>query len=79
MDYSSFGLHDKIAIVTGASQGIGRAVAIGLASAGAHVVLGKHPDGHDDAIKKFRPKSRRWGERRSSCLPMYRMSHKCER
>jgi NAD(P)-dependent dehydrogenase (short-subunit alcohol dehydrogenase family) len=52
MDYSSFGLRDKIAIVTGPSQGIGRAVAIGLASAGAHVVLGKHPDGHNDAIKK---------------------------
>jgi NAD(P)-dependent dehydrogenase (short-subunit alcohol dehydrogenase family) len=43
MDYSSFGLNDKIAIVTGASQGIGRAIAIGLAEAGAHVVLAKHP------------------------------------
>ena len=52
MDYSSFGLQDKIAIVTGASQGIGKAIAIGLASAGAHLVLGKHPDGQDDGIKK---------------------------
>jgi len=52
MDYSSFGLRDKIAIVTGASQGIGRAIAIGLASAGAHVVLAKHPDGKNDAIKE---------------------------
>ena len=52
MDYSSFGLQDKIAIVTGASQGIGRAIAIGLASAGAHVVLAKHPDGKNDAIKE---------------------------
>jgi 2-dehydro-3-deoxy-D-gluconate 5-dehydrogenase len=54
MDYSSFGLHDKIAIVTGASQGIGRAIAIGLATAGAHVVLAKHPDGKNDAINEVR-------------------------
>jgi NAD(P)-dependent dehydrogenase (short-subunit alcohol dehydrogenase family) len=40
-DYSSFGLQDKVAIVTGASQGIGRAIALGLAQAGAHVVLAK--------------------------------------
>ena len=43
MDYSSFGLSDKVAIVTGASQGIGRAIALGLAEAGAYVVLAKHP------------------------------------
>jgi NAD(P)-dependent dehydrogenase (short-subunit alcohol dehydrogenase family) len=52
MDYSSFGLRDRIAIVTGASQGIGRAIAIGLATAGAHVVLAKHPDGRNDAIQE---------------------------
>jgi NAD(P)-dependent dehydrogenase (short-subunit alcohol dehydrogenase family) len=43
MDYSAFGLKDKIAIVTGASQGIGKAIAFGLAQAGAHLVLAKHP------------------------------------
>jgi 2-dehydro-3-deoxy-D-gluconate 5-dehydrogenase len=43
MDYSSFGLMGKVAIVTGASQGIGRAIAIGLADAGADLVLAKHP------------------------------------
>jgi NAD(P)-dependent dehydrogenase (short-subunit alcohol dehydrogenase family) len=43
MDYACFGLKDKIAIVTGASQGIGRAIALGLAQAGAHLVLAKHP------------------------------------
>jgi NAD(P)-dependent dehydrogenase (short-subunit alcohol dehydrogenase family) len=37
-DYSSFGLQDKTAIVTGASQGIGRAIALGLAAAGATVI-----------------------------------------
>ena len=50
-DYSSFGLKDKIAIVTGASQGIGRAIALALAQAGAHVVLAKHPEGRHDEIK----------------------------
>jgi 2-deoxy-D-gluconate 3-dehydrogenase len=50
-DYSSFGLKDKIAIVTGASQGIGRAIAVGLAQAGAHVVLAKHPEGRQTEIK----------------------------
>jgi 2-dehydro-3-deoxy-D-gluconate 5-dehydrogenase len=52
VDYSSFGLVDKIAVVTGASQGIGRAIALGLAQAGAHVVLAKYPDKRQDAIKE---------------------------
>jgi 2-deoxy-D-gluconate 3-dehydrogenase len=49
-DYSGFGLQDRIAVVTGASQGIGRAIALGLARAGAHLVLAKHPDGRHDEI-----------------------------
>src|SRR5690349_4812986 len=53
-DYSSFGLQDKVAIVTGPSQGIGRAIAIGLAKAGAHVVLAKHPEGRQDEIRQVR-------------------------
>ena len=32
-------LKDRLALVTGASRGIGRAVALGLANAGAHVVI----------------------------------------
>ncbi|HEY3454160.1 MAG TPA: SDR family oxidoreductase [Bryobacteraceae bacterium] len=54
MDYSSFGLQDKIAIVTGASQGIGKAIALGLAQAGANLVLGKHPDGKNDAVNQVK-------------------------
>src|SRR3954452_7131752 len=50
-DYSSFGLKDKIAIVTGPSQGIGRALALGLAQAGAHVVLAKHPSGRHEEVQ----------------------------
>jgi NAD(P)-dependent dehydrogenase (short-subunit alcohol dehydrogenase family) len=38
-DYSSFGLKDKVAIVTGTSQGIGRTLATALSEAGAHVAL----------------------------------------
>jgi 2-deoxy-D-gluconate 3-dehydrogenase len=34
-----FGLDGKVAVVTGATRGIGRAAALGLAEAGAHVVV----------------------------------------
>jgi 2-dehydro-3-deoxy-D-gluconate 5-dehydrogenase len=51
VDYSSFALKDKIAIVTGPSQGIGKAIALALAQAGAHVVLAKHPEGRHEEIK----------------------------
>jgi 2-deoxy-D-gluconate 3-dehydrogenase len=49
-NYSCFGLTDRIAVVSGASQGIGKAIALGLAKAGAHLVLAKHPEGRHDEI-----------------------------
>ena len=52
-DYSSFGLKDKIAVVTGASQGIGRAIALGLAQAGAHLVLAKYPGPRMEEIQSL--------------------------
>ncbi len=49
-DYSSFELQDKIAIVTGPAQGIGRACALALAQAGANVVLAGRPGSHREAL-----------------------------
>jgi 2-deoxy-D-gluconate 3-dehydrogenase len=63
MDYSSFQLKDKIAVVTGASQGIGRAIAVGLAEAGAHLVLAKHPEGRHDAIKEVQAEIEKLGRK----------------
>jgi len=53
-DYTSFGLKDKIAVVTGPSQGIGRAIALGLAQAGAHLVLAKYPSFREEEIRQLK-------------------------
>lgn len=37
--YKKFNLADKIAVITGASEGIGRDIAIGLAEAGADIII----------------------------------------
>lgn len=62
-DYSGFGLQDKVAVVSGASQGIGRAIALGLAQAGAHLVLAKHPEGRHDEIRAVKAEIEAMGRR----------------
>jgi NAD(P)-dependent dehydrogenase (short-subunit alcohol dehydrogenase family) len=42
-----FGLSDRVAAVTGASEGIGRDIALGLAGAGARIPLGRFAAAED--------------------------------
>lgn len=50
------GLAGKVALVTGSSQGIGQAIAIRLAQAGAKVVINyrSHPEGAEETVKQVR-------------------------
>lgn len=54
-------LKEKIAIVTGASQGIGRGIALGLAEAGADVVVNcdRNIDGAEAVANEIRTVGRR--------------------
>jgi 2-dehydro-3-deoxy-D-gluconate 5-dehydrogenase len=58
-----FDLSGSTALVTGARSGIGRAIAVGLAEAGADVVLHGHSDNLSDAEEAIRASgrtARRW-------------------
>ncbi len=59
-DLSRFSLEGKVALITGASRGIGRATAIGLAEAGADVVVSsrKLPD-LEKVAEEIREKGRK--------------------
>ncbi|UCB44858.1 MAG: SDR family oxidoreductase [Spirochaetota bacterium] len=45
-----FNIKSKVALVTGASRGIGKAVAIGLAKAGANLIVCSHTSRLDDTV-----------------------------
>jgi NAD(P)-dependent dehydrogenase (short-subunit alcohol dehydrogenase family) len=49
-DYPSFALHGQTALVTGAARGLGRAIALALADAGADVALGLRRAGTADDL-----------------------------
>jgi NAD(P)-dependent dehydrogenase (short-subunit alcohol dehydrogenase family) len=47
-----FGLHEKVAVVTGANRGLGRSMAMGLAEAGADIAIVDIDCSNEDAIKR---------------------------
>jgi 3-oxoacyl-[acyl-carrier protein] reductase len=58
-------LEGKLALVTGASRGIGRAITLELAAAGAQVVVG-YRSGADEAESPIRNRRPGWSRRRAT-------------
>ena len=52
--HQQFNLEGKVAIITGSSKGIGKAIAKGLAENGAQVVISsRSQDACDEVVKEF--------------------------
>ncbi len=65
-DYlNQFRLTDKVAVVTGASEGIGRAIALGLAEAGADVIISSR---REEKLKEVKAEIEKMGRRAEVCL-----------
>ncbi len=65
-DYlNQFRLDDKVAVVTGASEGIGRAIALGLAEAGADVIISSR---REEKLKEVKSEIEKMGRRAEVCL-----------
>jgi 2-deoxy-D-gluconate 3-dehydrogenase len=54
-----FSLHGRTALVTGARSGIGQAIAVGLAEAGADLVVLGHANNMDETVGKIKEKNKR--------------------
>ncbi len=63
-----FSLTDRVAVVTGASDGIGKAIALGLAEAGAHVVVCSR---REEKLKEVKAEMRKTGPKVGVFCPGY--------
>jgi 2-dehydro-3-deoxy-D-gluconate 5-dehydrogenase len=73
-------LESRVAVVTGGGRGIGRAIAVGLAEAGADVaVIGRSLDVLEDAVREIEAHGRRGLALRADLLELERIPRLFER
>jgi 2-deoxy-D-gluconate 3-dehydrogenase len=73
---NQFSLADKVSVVTGASEGIGRAIALGLAEAGADVVICSR---REEKLKEVKAEIEKLGRRAEAYVLDVRMLKDIER